>query len=145
MVRNADAAIVGEDGCPAFACSVDFDDSQIGREFHWGVIVAGPFGANMWGIPTELDRADDDRRHRVFVLEREPRPAELPLHVRAPARCTQVLGECGSGSAAAAKREVGLRFRVWAPNARAVEVVFAKPGTVTSPTMAAAAIRPGPH
>jgi 1,4-alpha-glucan branching enzyme len=113
------AATIAEDGCPAFVASVDFPDSQIGREFHWGVLLAGPFGQNVWGIPSELDSADDDRRHRVFVLDAtraEPQDYYFTFARHLGAR------KCLAGA------ETGLRFRVWAPHARAVEVVFAKPG-----------------
>jgi 1,4-alpha-glucan branching enzyme len=112
-------AMLAEDGCTAFGCTVDFDDREIGREFQWGVLLSCPFGANIWGIPTELDRADDGRRHRAFVLDRTATPQDYYFTYarRLGAR------KCFAGS------DVGLRFSVWAPNARAVEVVFAKPGS----------------
>ena len=112
-------ATLAEDGCPAFGCSVDFDDTEIGREFHWGVLLSCPFGSNIWGIPTELDIADDERRHRAFVLDRSATSQDYYFTYarRLGAR------KCFAGT------DAGLRFRVWAPNARAIEIVFAKPGS----------------
>ena len=34
--------IVGEDGCPAFRATVEFDPAQVDWNFHWGVIVDAP-------------------------------------------------------------------------------------------------------
>jgi 1,4-alpha-glucan branching enzyme len=78
------------------------------------VIVAGPFGSNIWGIPTELDVAEDSRRHRVFVLERA---LDLQDYYFCYARWLGARKCVANGRA-------GLRFRVWAPNARAIDVVF---------------------
>jgi 1,4-alpha-glucan branching enzyme len=44
------AEIVAEDGCPAFAATVSFDDGQAGKQVSWGVRLDGPAGANAWGI-----------------------------------------------------------------------------------------------
>ena len=34
-----------DDGCPAFAADVEFDDAEAGTEVSWGVRLDGPPGA----------------------------------------------------------------------------------------------------
>src|SRR5215207_1329834 len=46
--------IVGDDGCPAFPATVHLDLADAHRTFRWGVVLDGPQGANLWGIPTEV-------------------------------------------------------------------------------------------
>src|SRR5438046_918103 len=62
-------AIVGEDGCPAFTATVQFDDAEVGQVFHWGVLLDGPAGANIWGITTEVPDAQQQQRQRAFELQ----------------------------------------------------------------------------
>ena len=47
------AEIVAEDGCPAFAATIQFDDAQAGQRISWGVRLDGPAGANVWGIMSD--------------------------------------------------------------------------------------------
>src|ERR1051325_2432047 len=44
---------VAEDGCPSFRASVELDASGIGQTFLWGVVLDGPRGHDVWGIPSE--------------------------------------------------------------------------------------------
>lgn len=39
----------GEEGCDVFTASIEFDDSQIGRTFRWGVILDCPGGGKSVG------------------------------------------------------------------------------------------------
>jgi 1,4-alpha-glucan branching enzyme len=77
--------ITGVDGCPAFEAVASLDSSQTGQTFRWGVILDGPAGPNIWGIPTEVGDPNSTDRYRSFVLEggggpqqveRDPRDAQ---------------------------------------------------------------------
>lgn len=114
---------VGDDGCPAFFGTVDLDEADAARTFRWGVLLDGPQGANFWGIPTEVESATSTDRFRQFTLA----PAGAAPHVETYAftwcrRLGAHKHHVGAGA------EPGLRFRVWAPHARAVAVVFAGAG-----------------
>jgi 1,4-alpha-glucan branching enzyme len=107
-----------EDGCPGFEQRVVFDPSQIGTRFRWGVALDAPAGVKVWAVPTEVARADSGERCREFVLGSQAQQDQdyyLTFARRLGARKHAV----GAG--------VGLRFAVWAPHARAVDVVFAVP------------------
>jgi 1,4-alpha-glucan branching enzyme len=108
-----------EDGCPCFAATVDFDDSEVGKRFRWGVRLDGPSAPNLWGIPTEINDGMSSERYREFELQRGDGTQDFYFTY---ARC---LGARKIFSAGA--EEPDLRFSVWAPNAQAVEVVFGKP------------------
>ena len=113
--------ITAPDGCPAFTATVPFADSEVGRQFRWGVTFDGPAGANLWGIPTEIGDKDSLERYREFEL----RPAGKNPDQRFYFTYCQRLGArkvfADNGVNAA------IRFSAWAPNARKVEVVFSDP------------------
>jgi 1,4-alpha-glucan branching enzyme len=111
--------ILAEDGCRAFAATVRFDDGQAGQRVHWGVRLDGPAGANAWGIMTEVNDPDSQQRHRELQLPGPGAGAEARYHLTSSRHLGAQKHHAG-GSAAP-----DLRFAVWAPNARAVEVVFA--------------------
>ncbi len=110
--------VVGAEGCPAFEAVLSLDTSQAGQPFRWGVILDGPAGPNVWGIPTEIGDADSTDRYRTFVLE--------------PGAETQQVEYCLTISRRMGARKLYLGagisprivFSVWAPNAHAVDVVF---------------------
>ena len=114
-------AAVGEDGCPVFKTSIDLDLADQQHTFKWGVVLDGPQGSNFWGIPTELPDINSVERYRQFQL--------------AGGNATQVeryfftyLRRLGANKHhAVGGGQPGLRFAVWAPNATAVDVVFADP------------------
>ena len=113
-------ASVAADGSQRFETSVEFQAGEVGKEFRWGVLLDGPGGKDVWGIAGEVDRHDAHDRHRVFTLELDGRHevCELTLSRRLGAQRAVVPGKQG---------RTGIRFAVWAPNAQAVEVVFADP------------------
>ena len=114
---------VAEDGCPGFRTTVSFDPAEVGKTFRWGVAFDTPASTNVWGIVTELKRTDSTERYREFVLKAVPSGAEeyyLTFSRRLGAR------KYHSSSGAPAD----LRFQVWAPNARRVDVVFSQRGYV---------------
>jgi 1,4-alpha-glucan branching enzyme len=110
----------GEDGCPCYRAQVELDESQAGWTFHWGVIVDSPAGKDRWGITTEVRDASSSDRARAFTLR--PRDGDAVQQERYFLTHNRRLGAQKHRRAGAAKD--GIRFAVWAPNARAVEVVF---------------------
>jgi 1,4-alpha-glucan branching enzyme len=111
---------IGDDGCPCFSATVEFNDSQIGRQFRWGVIIDGPAGNKLWGIPTEINVTTSNDRYRTFVLRgnNESNPQKERYYLT---HCRRLgANKCYIPS----KSEPGIRFAVWAPNAENVEVVF---------------------
>ena len=111
--------VLAEDGCPAFAVTVQFDDGQAGQRVQWGVRLDGPAGANAWGIMTEVQDPDSQQRHRELTLPGPGGLREERYHLTVSRRLGAQKHFSGGSSAP------GLRFAVWAPNARDVEVVFA--------------------
>jgi len=61
-------SVTGEDGCPAFVVTVNFDAAQVGYDFHWGVVLDGPEGRDQWGIMTEVNDHTSTDRRRTFKL-----------------------------------------------------------------------------
>jgi 1,4-alpha-glucan branching enzyme len=108
-----------EDGCPCFTAKVAFDDSEVGKKFHWGVRLDAPSGPNLWGIPIEINDGMSAERYREFELQ--PAVGTQEFYFTYARR----LGARKFFSNGA--QQPDLRFSVWAPNARGVEVVFGKP------------------
>jgi 1,4-alpha-glucan branching enzyme len=112
--------IVADDGCPAFAATVEFDDAQAGQRFQWGVRHDGPSGANGWGISTEVPDPDSPQRYREFDLSVPGPEHEERYHLTYSRR----LG--AQKFYTESEPQPRLRFAVWAPNARQVDVVFGR-------------------
>jgi 1,4-alpha-glucan branching enzyme len=106
--------IVAEDGCPAFAATVSFDDGQAGQRVLWGVRLDGPAGANAWGIMTDVQE-----RRRELQLPGPGANAEARYYLTWSRRLGAQKHYPGGSTVP------DLRFAVWAPNAVTVEVVFA--------------------
>lgn len=115
---------IGVDGCPIFTASVSLHLADQDNTFKWGVILDGPQGANFWGIPTEVQDVNSVTRHRQFRLNRE---AILPQIERYYFTYNRHLG--ANKHFAAGSTKPGLRFAIWAPNAKNVEVVFGNPAS----------------
>ncbi|HEV2759603.1 MAG TPA: alpha-amylase family glycosyl hydrolase [Acidimicrobiales bacterium] len=114
--------VTAEDGCPAFTATVQFDDAQAGQEMSWGVRLDGPQRVNVWAITAELPEAAATDRHRRFTLPHAgDHHEEQYLLVASRHLGAQKL--YGEGA-----ENPDLRFAVWAPNARAVDVVFSTRG-----------------
>ncbi|MFM2303589.1 MAG: hypothetical protein RLZZ135_999 [Cyanobacteriota bacterium] len=107
-----------EDGCPCFTATVNLDDSQIGQQFRWGVILDVPAGNNLWGIMTEENDLNSRERDRTFTLQAPNSAIQQESYYLTHCRR---LGAQKSYNGAA---QPGIQFAVWAPNARNVEVVF---------------------
>ncbi len=104
----------GYDGCESYIATVSIDDSQMGWKFHWGVKLDDPSGKTRWGIATEVDIANSDERTRTFVLESDGQDVEYYL-----TNCRHL-----GANKFFVDGYKGIRFAVWAPNAKAVEVVL---------------------
>ena len=111
--------IIAEDGCPAFTASMQFDESEVGRQFRWGVLLNAPVGANTWGITTETDRPQEQHRYREFDLQ----PSGTIQEERFYFTYSRWLGAQKFYSNPSLSPDI--RFTVWAPNALKAEVVFA--------------------
>jgi 1,4-alpha-glucan branching enzyme len=112
--------VVGDDGCPMFTASVALDLEDQQRTFSWGVVLDGPQGSNFWGIPTEVQGANSTERVRQFRLSGGTRQIERYYFTYG-----RRLGANKHFTAAGSVPM--LRFRLWAPNAQSVDVVFAEP------------------
>ncbi|WP_437924832.1 alpha-amylase family glycosyl hydrolase [Sorangium sp. So ce291] len=113
----------GEDGCPVFEVTVDIDDSLVGAELRWGVILDAPWRTNLWAIATEVGDGGSADLCRSFRLQ--PPGGCAPQDERYYLTHCRRLGvqkRFWRGAAPAAQ------FSVWAPNARLVELVFGKFG-----------------
>ncbi len=110
-----------EDSSECFTATVELDGSQPGRTFQWGVFLEDTSGSRVWAIPTEINDQKSSKRYRTFVL-RNPGGSDIQeesyylTHLRR-------LGANKNNLTGVS--EPGIRFAVWAPNAKKVEVVFA--------------------
>jgi 1,4-alpha-glucan branching enzyme len=102
-----------EDGCPAFRATLELDDSQIGHTFRWGVVGDTPDRPNVWGIPSEVNDAASTDRTRAFTLR-----AANQIERYYVTHCRRL-----GANKLVANGQTAIRFSVWAPNARNVELV----------------------
>ena len=112
----------GEDGCPSFHAVVDFDETQVGTSFRWGVRLDGPRGSGRWGIATEIRSRDSQDRYREFTLAPLGQVPQEEIYYLT--HCRRLGAQKRYRAALAAGADAAIEFAVWAPNARAVEVVF---------------------
>jgi 1,4-alpha-glucan branching enzyme len=112
------APAIDPDGCPSFETEVAFDDGGIGTKFCWGVRLDGPAGNDLWAIASEVDDVNSTARQQSFVLQAQPQPQIYYL-----TNCARL----GAVKQHVTGRAPGIRFSLWAPNARAVDLVLADP------------------
>ncbi len=110
---------IAEDGCPCFLATVELDDSQVGWQFHWGVVLDGPAGTDLWGIPTEINNGDSQERYRTFNLQTPSGSPQLEKYYLTNCRYLGAQKYYPPN-----QQTPGVQFSVWAPNAQKVEVVF---------------------
>src|SRR5512144_1906453 len=102
-----------EDGCPAFRATVQLDDSQVGQAFRWGVSVGTADRPDVWGIASEINDAASTERNRIFTLRAADQAERYYFtHLRRLGANKLVVNG-----------QTAIRFAVWAPNARNVELV----------------------
>jgi 1,4-alpha-glucan branching enzyme len=135
---------VGPDGAVIFVAEVALSAADVGKEFRWAVLLSGPYGLDLNGVVTECGKDQRDPCYRAFVLGDDPSAEQryYLTHVR----------RLGANKAwLPGKSEPGIRFSVWAPHARNVEVVFgqrergyiADDGDGIDPNMPVIALRRG--
>jgi 1,4-alpha-glucan branching enzyme len=113
--------INGPDGCPTFQVKVAFSNESVGRNFNWGVLVEDAQGRSGWGQPAEVPDIQSTSRWLSFTL----RPNTLDgasQEARYTLSHSRRLG--AQPYYRPGQAEPGIRFGVWAPNAREVQVVF---------------------
>ena len=109
--------MTGDDGCPMFQGSVSLDLVDSAKTFKWGVILDGPSGANVWGIPTEVQDVNSTERHREFQLapgSDTQKERYFFTHCRRLGANKRFTTPGGTPN---------LTFAAWAPYAGAVDVV----------------------
>lgn len=114
-------AITCDDGCPGFAATLPMDDSLAGQTVRWGVRADGPQGANLWAVNLEVPDPVSSERYRELTLPGPGGAAEARYHFT-HSRYLGAQKYYRSPDAPAS-----IRFAVWAPNARRVDVVFGLP------------------
>jgi 1,4-alpha-glucan branching enzyme len=106
-------AFTADDGCPAFRATVQLDDSQVGQTFRWGVSVGTPERPDIWGIASEINDAASTERNRTFTLRAADQTERYYFtHLRRLGANKLIMNG-----------QTAIRFAVWAPNARNVELV----------------------
>jgi 1,4-alpha-glucan branching enzyme len=106
-----------ETGCTAFKARVSLDAAETGTIFQWGVIADLAGAPNTWVIVTEGPDQNSDQRYRTFTLSAAVTQQDY-WFVTGRRFGAQKWAPSGSPT-------LGLRFSIWAPHARKVEVVFA--------------------
>lgn len=104
------------DGGYYFRAVVELDITQSGVTFRWGVRFHNhDSGISTWAIPTEVNSTESSERYRAFRFEGAPRTETYYLTT-----CRYL----GANKYRKADGGWGAVFRVWAPNARSVDLVF---------------------
>ncbi|MDR1073668.1 MAG: alpha amylase C-terminal domain-containing protein [Treponema sp.] len=115
MVDCADGAEPWEDGGVCFRSTVELDNAARGKDFYWGVTFRQRDGRETWAIATETADPVSHERFRQFRFN------GIDSEYR------YYLTHCRRLGANKIKRKDdswGVRFAVWAPHARAVDLVF---------------------
>jgi 1,4-alpha-glucan branching enzyme len=116
------------DSSAAFTATVNFDAAAVGTQFSWGVQVHRLDGSMAWGVFSEVPDENSQSQYRSFMLA----PA-LPAAQHETYRLSwhRARGAQRRKAPTGAGPDV-VAFRVWAPNARAVEVVLGGPTGYTA-------------
>jgi 1,4-alpha-glucan branching enzyme len=115
--QQAMTASKDETGCDAFNVSVNFDASQTGITFQWGVLADLAGAPNTWVVVTEVPDPNSNERYRTFVLANTATQQDYWFAI---GRRFGAQKWTPGGTS-----NTGLRFSLWAPHAQAAEVVFA--------------------
>jgi len=110
------AKVESSDGGYCFRASVPLDISQLGATFRWGVRFHDQnAGESSWAIPTEVRSTESRERYRTFRFEDTTQVESYYLTT-----CRHL----GANKYRKSDGDWGARFRVWAPNAQSVDLVF---------------------
>jgi 1,4-alpha-glucan branching enzyme len=118
----AAAPTADEFGMPAFAARVELDAVAVGTTYRWGAAVRLRDGATAWGIAAEVPDEGSTQQHRTFVLGPPGAAPQVETYRLAWHRARGAQRLPGADG-----RPAGIAFTAWAPNARAVDVVFGGP------------------
>lgn len=112
--------VMEADGCPAFTQTIEFSDDEVGQTYEWGVELDAPVGKALWAIMTEANRHNSARRVRSFHLAARASNGSIQheFYYLNQSRRLGAQKFFGDGKGVTP----GIRFAVWAPNAKAVEV-----------------------
>jgi 1,4-alpha-glucan branching enzyme len=110
---------VADDGCPAWRAAVMLDEAQLGWTFHWGVLVDSPQRENVWGIATEVADPRSKAQVRDFRLNQDKQIERYWLTDGRRLGANKLMPDPALDPA--------IRFSVWAPNARQVDLVIGEP------------------
>lgn len=110
MIRSGN-----DDGGIRFSATVLLDEADAGKRFDWGVWFEDGDAPRRWAIPTEVHDASARARHRGFTFDGAPRQERYFL-----THCRRL----GANKVRDQSGQWAIRFAVWAPNARQVELVF---------------------
>src|SRR5262249_23068911 len=88
----------------------------------WGVYLDTLSTHHLWGIPTEVEVAGDDNRMAEFVLRPAGGAVQVETYYLTYARRLGARKVFTGGAG-----QPALRFSIWAPHAKKVEVVFGDP------------------
>lgn len=106
---------IGTDGCPIFQVSVDL---QAGSTYRWGVVLDTPYQHDVWGIMDEIQDIHSTDRYRSFTLDAGANDSSQDYYFSTCRRLgAQKYFRPGQD-------QPGIRFSVWAPNAKNVELVI---------------------
>lgn len=104
------------DGGRCFRAQVGLDASQAGREFRWGVRFHDEdTGRSTWAIASEVKSTESRGRYCSFVFPGQPHTEEYRLTLHRYFGANKFRKSDGGWATC---------FRVWAPNARSVDLVF---------------------
>jgi 1,4-alpha-glucan branching enzyme len=98
-----------------FAAAIRLDAGEAGRVFAWGVWLVDSQGRRTWAIPTETPDPGERTCQRSFVFTGKAQRETYHL-----THCRRL----GANQQRTADGGLTIRFAVWAPNARMVELVF---------------------
>lgn len=104
----------GDDGGACYQAELDLRGNA-GDRFHWGVRAHFQDGRQVWAIPTELHDGQSTERYRSLTLGDAPQTECYYL-----THCRRL----GANKFRRPDGELGVRFAVWAPYARQVELAF---------------------
>jgi 1,4-alpha-glucan branching enzyme len=104
-----------DDGGICFTAKAMLDENESGKTFNWGVRFGDARGNTFWGIATEVSDPLSKDCHCSFVFEGKAQAEHYYL-----THCRRL----GANKYLKADGSWGVRFAVWAPNARNVEMVF---------------------
>lgn len=111
--------IRAEDHCPSFAGSITLASTEVGKTFEWSVSADTEHATDVCVMTFETSDPESQNLHRSFVLDPPGPEPQYECYTLTLERQFGARKRYWNGDSAP-----GLQFSVWAPNARAVEVLW---------------------